>query len=124
MKKDDELLLYGNHDHPEFIITYLTEEEHKKYNFEFAVQKIVGWYEGVDKQFDLEPWFRGTIKWDGCSHFWFGDKDGYMHLCGSQYFQEIRGLLKKLYELASEAMGKEVDEPWGEDIQYSIEAKT
>lgn len=41
-----------------------------------------------------------TIKWDGCSHVNFGDKDGYMHLCGKLHWIEYTTMLITLYEWA------------------------
>lgn len=43
-------------------------------------------------------YINGTVKWDGCSHIYFGDKEGYIHLCGSRDFIRIGNILKKVYE--------------------------
>lgn len=50
----------------------------------------------------------GTVKWDGCSHVYFGD-EGYIHLCGSRYFVSIGELLKKIYNRCYEIGGFDYD---------------
>lgn len=108
---------------PHFVITYLTDPQYRDSSAEFLVQQST--------HIDIEecltnPWddredtyLRGYVKWDGCCNFWFGNDDGYHHFCGARELQQMRGLLKKLYSLASEIMGKELDEPWDtEDIEY------
>lgn len=39
----------------------------------------------------------GFVKWDGCSHFYFGDNQGYIHLCGRREIQKISDLIKIIY---------------------------
>lgn len=38
----------------------------------------------------------GTVKWDGCCHFNFGDQ-GYIHLCGDRSVKNICALVKRAY---------------------------
>lgn len=44
------------------------------------------------------------IKWDGCSHTYFGDGDnaGYMHLCGEECWRGTVNLLAYLWNTACE----------------------
>lgn len=43
-------------------------------------------------------YIKGIIKWDGCSHVYFGDNEGYIHLCGSSDFTRIGKLLNTVYK--------------------------
>ena len=48
---------------------------------------------------DAQPYLTGFIKWDGCSHFWFGEK-GYLHLCGLETIENLQKILQKLIDRA------------------------
>lgn len=50
---------------------------------------------------DAQPYLTGFIKWDGCSHFYFGD-EGYLHLCGFVRIQKLIVILQHLIKLAKE----------------------
>lgn len=50
---------------------------------------------------DAQPYLTGFIKWDGCSHFYFGD-EGYLHLCGFIRIQKLIVILQHLIKLAKE----------------------
>jgi hypothetical protein len=45
----------------------------------------------------------GSIKWDGCSHLYFGDSknDGYLHLCGGYSFAALTVVLRTMFEIAA-----------------------
>lgn len=47
-----------------------------------------------------ESYLTAMIKWDGCSHFNFGDKDGYIHLCGQGCYAKHCALIKYLWDRA------------------------
>lgn len=49
-----------------------------------------------------ERFIDGYIKWDGCSHFWFGDSDGYLHLCGKSVIEAARFVLAHSFEYAKQ----------------------
>lgn len=49
-------------------------------------------------------YIHGTIKWDGCSHVYFGD-EGYIHLCGPEHFKKLGALLAKVYQRCYEIGG-------------------
>lgn len=56
---------------------------------------------------DGENLVHGFIKWDGCSHVYFGDHEnyGYLHLCGGRYFAQLDFILRRVWQLASEKVG-------------------
>ncbi len=47
---------------------------------------------------------RGVVKWDGCSHYTFGDEDGYIHLCGGSNVKNLSEIIKKIYNRCGELM--------------------
>lgn len=49
-------------------------------------------------------YIHGTVKWDGCSHVYFGD-EGYIHMCGGNEFKRIGAILEKVYKRCYE-LGK------------------
>lgn len=57
-----------------------------------------------------ELYVRGFIKWDHCSHFYFGEEKnpGYLHLCGPQGMQLHTELLMHLHEVCIDRMGDRV----------------
>jgi hypothetical protein len=68
--------------YPIFIIEIKTLESHM---VDFEVCEVLAWSaDGKNVVRDKELYLKGCIKWDGCSHVWFGseDRDGYIHLCG------------------------------------------
>ncbi|MHA1840449.1 MAG: hypothetical protein ACTSYW_00595 [Candidatus Heimdallarchaeota archaeon] len=99
----------------QFLIDITEETE---YNIDFKVFEVNSWE--MDKKHtprDTELYVSGTIKWDGCSHLWFGEEkedgthDGYLHLCGKFYIQKHINMMTALYTLASEKIKKfDVDE--------------
>lgn len=40
----------------------------------------------------------GSVKWDGCSHYYFGDEDGYLHLHGTDDLETLHRTLGTIYE--------------------------
>ena len=52
----------------------------------------------------------GFIKWDGCSHFYFGDAEnsGYIHIDGGDDIAELGKLLVWIYRRCGELMGDKV----------------
>lgn len=93
---------------------------------EFSVYEVVGNYEGPlglwnkhiyekkgatsseDTTEDIkeaQPMVHGTIKWDTCSHVYFGD-EGYIHMCGGFNWRNFREILDRVFKTA-EGMLKE-----------------
>lgn len=57
----------------------------------------------MTEDFDTaERFVDGWVKWDGCSHLNFGDKDsdGYMHVCGGRSYWSLCETLRRVQELA------------------------
>lgn len=52
---------------------------------------------------------RGEIKFDGCSHNWFGDPErkGYYHGCQREHLTRLGPLFDRLYDWAIELIGHE-----------------
>ena len=80
----------------------------------FNVYKISAWErhqettEHVEYSVPIEVklYLSASIKWDGCSHFLFGEKEngqysGYLYLCGKYYFDLHTQLMQELFEFAS-----------------------
>lgn len=56
---------------------------------------------------EAEPFIAGSVKWDGCSHMWFGNKDGYLHLCGFEDVDKLSNTLKQIHKRCGELMVKQ-----------------
>lgn len=85
---------------PKFLIEY--EQGDLESHCDFKVFEVMSWnMENVPE--NIELYVRGTIKWDGCSHIWFGteDKDGYIHLCGKHSFVDHCKLIAVLWEVVT-----------------------
>ena len=54
---------------------------------------------------EKEPYLTGYIKWDGCSHFNFGNQ-GYLHLCGEKSFIIHSEIIIYLFEIAAQLITK------------------
>ena len=75
---------------------------------------IVGWdmnYTPMDYEFVADM----SIKWDGCSHWYFNgmdysednkEIDGYYHICGEECYIEFMQGIMFVYELAKKSIGK------------------
>lgn len=51
---------------------------------------------------DKELVIDACIKWDGCSHFNFGDETGYLHVCGKDDYENLKKVIDALWKLAEE----------------------
>jgi len=92
-------------------INYMVYYELGRHYLKFEVYQINSWYmDNTPNNGDLEEFIRGTIKWDGCSHINFGDENGYLHLCGLNYFKDVSKVLKAVWKKASETIDTFVDE--------------
>lgn len=90
-----------------FLIKIITKGEDLQYRMEFEVYEVNSWEcDDSNTPAETELYLEGTIKWDGCSHVWFGekdendDRDGYLHLCGKTCWQLHADVMMKIYELA------------------------
>ena len=56
----------------------------------------------ITEDFDQgERYISGMIKWDGCSHFYFGDDAGYLHLCGERDIDTTAWLIRQVLDYAA-----------------------
>ena len=81
-------------------ITHLIEcEDDKHSSLNFKVHEVISWT--MDNEVsDIEELLNGHIKWDGCSHIWFGDNDKYLHLCGKSEFDKLKKVLDAVWDKA------------------------
>lgn len=49
---------------------------------------------------EAQTLLRGHIKWDACSHVYFGDEDGYIHICGGESWFNFMEAIKRIWEIA------------------------
>jgi hypothetical protein len=117
--------LLGDEDYTQFIVECTKKTD---YVVDFRVYDSIHWAFGEDEPFEKELYLSCSIKWDGCSHFWFGEEedgkpDGYLHICGlGSYYDHVK-LMAYLYEKAFELMEREPldDEHW--DWEYLREVE-
>jgi hypothetical protein len=99
-----------------FVINFTNIEEHY---VSFEVEEVVAYELGDKQNYESQLYLTGTIKWDSCSHFWFGERengeqDGYLHICGVKSFEKHIKLLEFLYKKAFELMNRQPEkgEEW------------
>ncbi len=95
-----------------FLIEHINKQEENPFQFSFRVYGNVCEEEGGSIVTEyLELYSHGNIRFDGCSHVWFGDSkeapDGYVHLCGKVWWEAHCLLMKELWELAVKVLGIE-----------------
>lgn len=77
------------------------------HRLEFSIYEVTAWEADESKSpIDVELYLKGCIKWDGCSHVWFGEEtdgvqDGYLHLCGKFHWELHAQVMANVYEYAS-----------------------
>lgn len=106
--------LYDNWGHKKVRIRIEDPGEYSETSFNAEVDLVVAW-SGDDKYdpVEFEDYLSCYIKWDSCSHFYFGEKDeegnrdSYLHVCGAQYYRDHIEIMQYLYKLAFEQMGRE-----------------
>lgn len=83
-----------------FLIEYVDIQEH---SITFKVEQVVSWETDDNNTVsETEHYLKGDIRWDGCSHFNFGNENGYMHLCGKSCYNNMTKVLEALWKVASE----------------------
>lgn len=77
-----------------------------EYWIDFVVYAATSWDSVTKQVLTSEQYLRGQIKWDGCSHVWFGDQDndGYLHLCGKLDWDRHNQIMEQLYQLAAKTI--------------------
>lgn len=101
-----ETYVFDERGYPKFWIT--SETKPGDHFFSFQANRVHGW-DDEKRPVDPEKYLHGTIKWDSCSHLYFGtdsDNDGYVDMGGVSDFQDHVALLKFLYGLAFVRMGR------------------
>jgi hypothetical protein len=53
---------------------------------------------------EAERLVSGSVKWDGCSHYYFGYEDGYLHMHGAADLEKLSQALVTIYERCGELM--------------------
>ncbi|WP_063042216.1 MULTISPECIES: hypothetical protein [Nocardia] len=110
MSDQVEYLSLDGSEWPNFRVTTTSPPETESL-WHCLVESIGAWEDdGTPVEEYIERYLTATIKWDSCSHFVFGDAEdnlGYLHICGVRYFQLHALLMKELYRMAFEHMGKE-----------------
>ena len=130
MKKvaTDKFYINDEYGYPIFEVTVHGYEDGKysDVSCEFNVRQIQSWEADDSKkpiEEDIEEYLSLTVKWDGCSHLYFGDEqeDGtynsYHHFCGAHDFKKHVRLLHFLYNKAYEYMKRkpyDKSEEWNE----------
>ena len=100
-----------NGDYTNFLL--VLDDKDKSYKISFKIYSVITWSKN-EKTGKFEPcqvalYLTGMIKWDGCSHLWFGEKengvqDGYLHLCGKAYWMMHNQLMNELYDYAEKTI--------------------
>ena len=94
-----------------FLVNIITKGDDLKTMMEFEVYEVESWEcDGEKTPSDIELYVDGRIKWDGCSHVFFGEKgnneerDGYIHLRGKSQWAMHCEVMMKIYELAEKTI--------------------
>lgn len=82
-----------------FLIEFEEQDFEERANFK--VYEVVSWTGDTSEPIDKELYLKGTIKWDGCSHIYFGDGDGYLHLCGKHFFEQHKRVIDAIWDICS-----------------------
>ena len=95
-----------------------TYEQNKNYELSISgtIKQTVSWNDD-GSPYETEFFADISVKWDGCSHFWFygqdcGDKtdneiDGYYHICGVDSYIDFMRILVSAYEIMVKHVGYE-----------------
>jgi hypothetical protein len=46
---------------------------------------------------EAERMIEGSVKWDGCSHYYFGDENAYLHICGVDSARFLAGVITTIH---------------------------
>lgn len=92
--------------------TLIKDDEYIKFQIEFeegdfeasasfTVYEVTSWDADTNEVLETEQYLKGYIKWDGCSHIWFGKENGYLHLCGKQFFENHKKVMDAIWDVCS-----------------------
>ncbi len=107
-------------------VIYRQKPEYAHVSVQFSAHEIVAYGPNADgSEFDVKLYERkgaessnehvtdpheaaryvdGGVKWDGCSHYNFGDENGYLHLCGLAPIQKLAHAIEAIFERCGELM--------------------
>lgn len=90
------------------------------YHVNFEVWEPQGWLEDGTPH-EPELYLDGTIKWDGCSHIYFGEKcetghDGYLHLCGRHSWELHVKLMTELFDTVGKMIKQRDTDEWPDQV--------
>lgn len=72
---------------------------------DFVAKKIISRSSPSNQVYKEEVYLSGFIKWDSCSHFYFGENgESYLHLCGQQAIPNHNKLMAYIFNRAFELM--------------------
>lgn len=106
----DKIDILLSDEKPQFILTI---ERISSAQVSGSIESVGGWSGAPDyvTPCDLELYLTFVIRWDGCSHITFGERDtatgqqdGYLHLCGEGCWEDHAALMGWLFKWASEVL--------------------
>lgn len=119
MKVGNKFYMSKPGEEPKFRLTVtsllepLPGSQSKYVSISVDVEEVTEWGEGengkYDKPFAFEDYLGACLKWDGCSHIWYGEieegrRDAYHHLCGGFCFERHAWLMRCLFHWASKVL--------------------
>lgn len=115
-KTNKELIFFiTKNGYVSFILDITKLEEHY---INFSIYEVCSW-SSPKEPFEIELYIKGVIKWDGCSHIYFGrigddgNSDSYLHLCGKDDWKKHCDIMKWIYRTITSKMTKMLkDEIW------------
>lgn len=110
-----DAICMGMGENMEFIAKITSKTE---YSICFDVYEILGWAPEKNMPYEAEDYLEAFMKWDGCNHFYFGDKNesgkraSYLHLCGVEGLKKHCRCLKWLHSIAKKLIAKNDIDEW------------
>jgi hypothetical protein len=80
--------------------TYSFKYDPADYHTDFEVDLLIAVDFETQAPVEWERQLSGFVKWDGCSHLYFGEKEspGYLHLCdGARGWKNLAALMEAVY---------------------------
>jgi hypothetical protein len=115
---------YDDRNRPIWEIDITTNMEYKDTSFKATVREIISWGKDKNNKYlepvDYNDYLDCSINWEAYSHFYFGEldaagnRDSYLHICGTDSFKKHQEIIKILFDLAHKEMGRKPEESWGE----------
>lgn len=67
----------------------------------FNVEEVISYDGETEEVRETSHYLKGYVKWDGCSHYWFGSETGYLHLCGKSSLEQHKKVMDAIWEACS-----------------------